>query len=157
VLTPMELVTAIKPLTLTFGILFILNVIGLGQYGRADFAALLGAIIAGCVVTPVLLPWIPGRAFSFKGLLMGLIWALAVNVWQGFPHTPDYGWMKAVAYILAVPALSAFCAMNFTGSSTYTSLSGVDKEMRIALPAMLLSTAAGVVLLVVNDLIRVFG
>jgi hypothetical protein len=157
VLTPMEVVAALKPLVIAFGVLFVLNAIGLGHYGRADFVALLGAILAGCVVTPVLLPWIPGRAFSFKGLLIGLIWAAAVNVWQGFPHTPDYGWLRIVAYFLLIPALSAFCAMNFTGSSTYTSLSGVDKEMRIALPAMLLSTAAGAVLLLVNDFIKVFG
>jgi hypothetical protein len=47
--------------------------------------------------------------------------------------------------------------MNFTGSSTYTSLSGVDREMKIALPAMLLSTAAGVVLLLVNDFNLLLG
>lgn len=157
VLTPMEFVASMKPLLLAFGVLFILNAVGLGHYGRADFAALIGAIVAGCVVTPVLLPFIPGRAFAFKGFLTGLIWALAVNLWQGFPGTPEYGWLKAIAYFLVVPALSAFLAMNFTGSSTYTSLSGVDKEMKVALPAMLVSTAIGAVLLLVNDFIKTFG
>ena len=157
VLTPMEFVASMKPLIFTFGVLFILNAIGLGHYGGADFAALLGAILAGCVVSPILLPYIPGRAFAFKGFLVGLIWALAVNLWQGFPGAPAYGWLKAIAYFLVVPALSAFCAMNFTGSSTYTSLSGVDKEMKIALPAMLISTAIGAVLLVVGDFLRVFN
>src|SRR5690606_38440961 len=61
VLTPMEVVSALKPMIMVLGILFTLNVIGLGRYGRVDFVALLGAIIAGCVVTPVLLPWVPGR------------------------------------------------------------------------------------------------
>ena len=157
VLTPMEFVASMKPLLLAFGVLFVLNAIGLGHYGRADFAALLGVIVAGCVITPVLLPFIPGRAFSFKGALTGLLWALAVNIWQSFPGTPEYGWLKAVAYFLVLPALSAFLAMNFTGSSTYTSLSGVDKEMKVALPAMLLSTAAGAVLLLVGDFSRTFG
>ncbi len=157
VLTPMEFVASMKPLLLAFGVLFVLNALGLGHYGGADFAALLGAIVAGCVITPVLLPFIPGRAFSFKGALTGLIWALVVNIWQGFPGAPEYGWLKAVAYFLVVPALSAFLAMNFTGSSTYTSLSGVDKEMKVALPAMLVSTAIGAVLLLVNDFSRTFG
>jgi len=156
-LTPVEFVTAMKTMLLVFGVLFALNAIGLGHYGRADFIALIGAIAVGCVVTPVLLPFIPGRAFSFKGFLTGVVWALAVNAWQGFPGTPEYGWLKAAAYFLALPALSSFLAMNFTGSSTYTSLSGVDKEMKIALPAMLLSTAAGVALLLVSDCIRAFG
>lgn len=157
VLTPMEVVSALKPMIMVLGILFTLNVIGLGRYGRVDFVALLGAIIAGCVVTPVLLPWVPGRAFSVKGVLIGLIWAIIVNVWQGFPQMPDYGWLKAIAYFLVIPAISSFYAMNFTGSSTYTSLSGVDKEMKIALPSMLLSTGIGVVLFLVNDFIKVFG
>jgi acetyl-CoA decarbonylase/synthase complex subunit gamma len=39
-----------------------------------------------------------------------------------------------MSWFLLIPALSAFLAMNFTGASTYTSLSGVRKEMRWALP-----------------------
>jgi hypothetical protein len=40
-----------------------------------------------------------------------------------------------------IPAISAYLAMNFTGASTYTSLSGVKKEMKWAVP---LQIAAGV-------------
>jgi acetyl-CoA decarbonylase/synthase complex subunit gamma len=47
-----------------------------------------------------------------------------------------------LAWVLLIPALSAYLAMNFTGASTYTSLSGVRKEMRWALP---LEIGAGVV------------
>jgi acetyl-CoA decarbonylase/synthase complex subunit gamma len=43
---------------------------------------------------------------------------------------------------LLIPAISAYLGMNFTGASTYTSLSGVKKEMRWALP---LQIAAGIV------------
>lgn len=157
VLTPMELITALKPMLIVFGVLFILNAIGLGHYGRIDLVALLGALVIGCVVTPVLLPWIPGRAFSLKGFLLGLLWAIAVIIQQGFPGTPAFGWMKAIAYLLVLPALSSFLTLNFTGSSTYTSLSGVDSEMKIALPSILIATAAGVILLLVNDCISVFG
>lgn len=157
VLTPVELVAAIKPMAVVFGVLFILNAIGLGHYGLVDFYALLGAVFTGAVLTPVLLPWIPGRAFSFKGFLLGFLWAAGVNLINGFPMMPEYGWLKAAAYVLILPSLSAFFAMNFTGSSTYTSLSGVDKEMKIALPIMIISTAFGIILTLVNDFIRVFG
>lgn len=156
VLSPLELVGALKPAAIVFGIMFILNAIGLGHYGTVDLYALLGAVAAGCVITPALLPWIPGKAFAFKGFLLGLLWAIGVNLMNGFPAMPDYGWLKAIAYFLVLPSLSAFCAMNFTGSSTYTSLSGVDKEMKIALPSMLISTAIGVILLLVNDFIKAF-
>ena len=157
VLTPVEAVGAIKPVLVALGVLFLLNAIGFGHYGLTDLWAVLGALVIGCVLTPVLLPWIPGRAFSFKGALLGLLWAVGVNVLNGFPLAPEYGWWKATAYLLILPALSAFWAMNFTGSSTYTSLSGVDKEMRIALPTMLLSSGVGVLLLLINDFVLMFG
>ena len=35
-----------------------------------------------------------------------------------------------VGCAMLLPALSGFLTMNFTGSSTYTSLSGVDREMK---------------------------
>ena len=153
----MEAVGAIKPVLVALGVLFLLNAISFGHYGLTDLWAVLGALVIGCVLTPVLLPWIPGRAFSFKGALLGLLWAVGVNVLNGFPLAPEYGWWKATAYLLILPALSAFWAMNFTGSSTYTSLSGVDKEMRIALPTMLLSSGVGVLLLLINDFVLMFG
>lgn len=153
VLTPMELVAAIKPIIYVLGILFILNAIGLGHYGRVELIALLGSVVAGSLVVPALLPWIPGRAFSFKGFLVGLLWAAGVIFAQGFPASPDFGWLKAVAFLLVLPALSAFMAMNFTGSSTFTSLSGVDREMKTALPLMLVATGIGTILLLINDII----
>jgi acetyl-CoA decarbonylase/synthase complex subunit gamma len=42
-----------------------------------------------------------------------------------------------MAWLFLIPALSAYLAMNFTGASTYTSLSGVKKEMRWALPCQI--------------------
>jgi hypothetical protein len=53
--------------------------------------------------------------------------------------------------LFVLPAVSAYLAMNFTGSSTYTSFSGVIKEMKIAVPLMVISTVIGVVLLLVNS------
>jgi acetyl-CoA decarbonylase/synthase complex subunit gamma len=39
--------------------------------------------------------------------------------------------------------ISSFLAMNFTGSSTFTSLSGVQKEMKTALPAQITAASLG--------------
>jgi hypothetical protein len=69
----------------------------------------------------------------------------------GWPGIPVYGWLKAIAYMLILPAVSAYVSMNFTGSSTFTSLSGVDREMKTALPAMIIAAFSGAVLLLVND------
>jgi acetyl-CoA decarbonylase/synthase complex subunit gamma len=41
------------------------------------------------------------------------------------------------------PAVAAFLAMNFTGASTYTSLSGVKKEMKVAVPLQIVAASVG--------------
>jgi hypothetical protein len=149
----MELASWLKPSMIIFGILFILNAIGFGHYGIVELYAYLGAVLVGSVLAPILLPWIPGRAFAWKGFLLGLIWALGVEFLNGWPGAPAYGWMKAAACLLILPVISAYSTMNFTGASTYTSPSGVNKEMKIALPPMVIAAALGVVLLIVNDIV----
>ncbi|HHV64847.1 MAG TPA: acetyl-CoA synthase subunit gamma [Peptococcaceae bacterium] len=153
VLTPIEFVGTIKPSLIIFGVLFLLNLMGLGPFGLVDFYGYMGAVIIGCVLTPVLLPFIPGRAFAWKGWLLGLVWAILVNWLNGWPSNPQYSLLQALGYVLVFPAVSAFLAMNFTGSSTYTSLSGVLKEMRIAVPAIIISIVIGCLLILVNSFI----
>ncbi len=104
----------------------------------------------------MLLPWVPGRAFSLKGAILGLVWAIAFLLLGGFP-APAFGWLKAAAYFLLLPALSSFLTMNFTGSSTYTSFSGVDREMKFAVPAQLAAAVVSILLLLVSDAILTFG
>jgi hypothetical protein len=51
--------------------------------------------------------------------------------------------METFVLILLSSALSAFLAMNFTGSSTYASLSGVRKEMKWAVPFHIIAGLIG--------------
>ena len=154
VLTPVELVGTFKVSLMIFGILFLLNLLGFGPFGVVDFYAYLGAVVVGCVLTPVLLPWIPGKSFAWKGWLVGFIWALLVNVLNGWTTEPLYSILQALGYLLILPSVSAYFSMNFTGSSTFTSFSGVLKEMRIAVPAILISILLGIVLILANSFIK---
>jgi acetyl-CoA decarbonylase/synthase complex subunit gamma len=61
--------------------------------------------------------------------------------------------METVSWFLVITAISSFLAMNFTGSSTYTSLSGVKKEMKISLPFQIGFVFIGLVLQIVGKLI----
>lgn len=151
-LTPVDFFQWARPLLILFGIMFILNAVGFGRFGVPELAAFLGAVAVGCVITPILLPWIPGRAFSFKGAVMGLLWAAAILILCGGPL--HLGYLKTLSFLLLLPAISAYTAMNFTGSSTFTSPTGVNKEMHIAIPAMLVSSALGVVLLLADCVIK---
>lgn len=152
VLTPVELVSALKPTLILFGILFILNSIGFSHFGFVDLYAFIGAILAGAVVTPVLLPWIPGRAFAFKGFITGFAWSLLVNIINGWTSAPNYGILISIAYLLILPSVSAYLAINFTGCSTYTSPSGVLREMKIALPLIGISVGLGIIALIFDSL-----
>lgn len=148
VLTPMEITGSIKATLIIFGVLFILNVFSTVKFGAIDFYGYIGALIMGCILTPALLPFIPGRAFALKGWLLGIIWAVALILLN---NIMELSILRAVSYIMILPVISSFYAMNFTGASTYTSLSGVLKEMKASIPLMVISMSMGIILILVNS------
>jgi hypothetical protein len=113
----------------------------------------LASLLGGAVIVPLALPWLPGRAFAAKGALVGgVIAACGVAAfWTTLPA------LALVALFLAVTAASSYVAMNFTGSTTFTSLSGVEKEMRAWLPWQVGGAGLAVVLLVVQGVLRAVG
>ncbi|MEW6515461.1 MAG: mercury methylation corrinoid protein HgcA [candidate division FCPU426 bacterium] len=115
-----------------------------GALTAAFFLAL--GLFAGSVLTPLLLPWVPGRAFSLKGAVAGLV--VFIGFGSIFRTVLVWTPLVAAAWLLLVLATASFTAMNFTGSSTYTSLSGVKKEMSLALPLQALAAVASLVLLI---------
>lgn len=138
VLVPVELSFLPRYLLWVLAASFLLSGIGTGVFsfqaawfrGALMIAALAGGVFTGAVAAPILLPWIPVRSFSLKGAVAGVaagsgIVALLreqVNSWE------------AAALLICTAAVSSYLAMNFTGSTPYTSPSGVEKEMRRAIP-----------------------
>ena len=156
VLIPIELVSALKFL-LPAGLIMLLIAGLFGpqgfwadalRYGLFSIVALLGAVFAGAVALPLLLPWLPGRAFAVKGAAAGAVAALVLAVTLRIIRVGllDSVRLETAAWMVLVPALASFLGMNFTGSSTYTSLSGVRKEMRWAVPFQVLTGVAGLAL-----------
>lgn len=98
----------------------------------AVLAYLLGAV-GGGVAVPLLLPWLPGRAFSVKGAVAGALLALAALA--AFPGMLGFrsAWEWA-AVVLGVSAFASYVGVNFTGATPYTSPSGVERELRRAIP-----------------------
>jgi hypothetical protein len=113
-----------------------------GVWGAAVF---LGAYILGAVTAPILLPWLPGRAFALKGLWVGMIAAGVIAIYY-FSNPGAIDGLKLLAWALIIPVVTSFTGMNFTGSSTYTSISGVRKEMRFAVPLQIAALLLGFVL-----------
>lgn len=150
VLVPIELVQALAyALPTALGLALVGGLLGVmagggftaGFLGRGLPLALviLAATLAGAVAGPLMLPWLPGRAFATKGLAAGLAGGLiALGLGR-----PDF--LAGLAWTMISLSISSFLLMNFTGASTYTSLSGVKREMRWAVPAQIGLGAVGLV------------
>ncbi len=103
--------------------------------------------LSGAVLTPLLLPAIPFRSFSLKGAIVGLLTSVILYArnYLGENVIESLGWF------FMLPVISSYLAMNFTGTSTYTSLSGVRKEMRIAVPVQIIAGLSGLTLYVLSQ------
>ena len=158
VLIPIELVAALKWALLPIPALALIGGLGgeepfaAGALGNGLFAgkAILSGLLAGAVAAPILLPWIPGRAFSTKGLVLGFFSAvvfLAVGG-RGFETWPARFESLAVSFFIL--AVACYLTMNFTGASTFTSLSGVRREMRWSVPLQVTLAVLGLFLWVLS-------
>lgn len=140
VLTPVEISLARKPIMWALPVIFVLS--GIGRHffsftaawerSLQAFAGCIAGVLGGCIIMPLLLPWIPGRAFSIKGSLMGL--AAGIVVVTAWASSAYISFGSGLALILLTTTASSFLAMNFTGTTPFTSPSGVEKEMRKAIP-----------------------
>jgi acetyl-CoA decarbonylase/synthase complex subunit gamma len=155
VLVPVELTGSVLPLAIILPLVLLLGGLlggegfwpGVVGHGLLGVVAVLGGLLAGAVLTPLLLPWLPGRAFTVKGLLPGLavaavLWLAGFALW-GKDLSAGADRLELAAWSLVLLAITAFLAMNFTGASTYTSLSGVKLEVRRALPLQIITVLVG--------------
>jgi hypothetical protein len=106
------------------------------------------AYLSGIVITPIFLPYIPARPFSLKGLYTGTLVFLILLMLK----LTGNNIFEIISWFLIITTISSFLAMNFTGSSTYTSLSGVKKEMKISLPMQIVFAGTGIILQVIGKL-----
>ncbi len=145
VLIPVEIVMWSKYAIFVAACFFLLA--GLNQKGYSISLAmndglvsamlLLVSFLTAAIFGPILLPWLPGRAFSVKGIWIGL--AATLGLWFY-----NFERFDTIAWLLIIPAVTSFMVMNFTGASTYTSLSGVRREMKVAVPLQLLCAVSGI-------------
>lgn len=146
VLTPLELSLLLKPLFWILAAVFVIS--GIGQdifsFNSASTrwlqaASAFGiAIISGALFTPVFLPWIPGFSFAIKGAITGILFSTLLP--SGLNP------FELSALILVVVSVSSYLAMNFTGSTPFTSPSGVEKEMRKAIPVQAIFAFSALIL-----------
>ena len=146
---PVELVLGWKLILASLVVSALLSLIGpelalqpvLQRTGLAMTATLMG-ILCGTVLFPLLLPHMP-KVFTAGGAGLGLAGALITPL-----VTPAAAWPALVGAGLWTVSLSSWLALGFTGSTPFTSPSGVEREMRRFIPWMAGSTLAGAALFV---------
>lgn len=121
---------------------------GVGRHGYRlvmdQWLGIAGAVwinyLAGIILTPALLPWLPGRSFALKGAEVGMVTGAALWLFG------RYGLAEGIAVVLLSVAACSFLGLMFTGSTPYTSASGVRREIRWAVPLQIAAAVAGLVL-----------
>ena len=152
VLTPVEFVHTALPMVIVAALLWFLA-------GPVAALAAVSAVLAGTVFFPALLPYIPTQDFSAKGLILGLIIAIPFALLFG-TNTALPGWANmagAATALLVMPAVVAYFALNFTGCTTFTSRTGVKKEIFRYVPAMALMAGTGVIIGIALGISRLIG
>jgi hypothetical protein len=154
---PVELMQSIKflPAAILLAFLFALPTSsGFAARAGVNLALLAGAFPVGTILFPALLPFIPFRAFSAKGAVLGLVWGEAIPVIAA--ASGSAGPLTAIPAALVAAALISHLAMNFTGSTTFTCQKGTELEVRRAVVPQIsigiLGTLGGIALAVARFL-----
>lgn len=144
VLIPVEVTGVALPLavaTVLFGLLG----------GLFSAAAVAVAVLSGVVLFPILLPWLPTKDFSSKGFILGVFAALPFAIITFVGHEGSSLWLRlayALTSELLMPPVTAYIALNFTGSTPFTSRSGVKREIFRYVPIMAGSLVLGAILFI---------
>lgn len=158
-LIPVEVIYAYKFVPVIFVILLIINLINPGEINivEASLQSLFNlipfliSILLGTVGIAALLPYIPFKSFALKGLLLGLVSVAMVVKYNSFFNFPD-SVLIIIANSLFLISITSYLGLNFTGSTTYTSLSGVQKETLLAIPIIIAALVIGLCLIITNKI-----
>lgn len=157
ILTAVELANSLKYLIIAIMLFVLLSGIHSDGYsfdlmwkeGQKAGLYLLVAYISGAFLSPLLLPYLPFRHFGGKGLVAGFL-AFGLILLTGNTGMQIHAML---GWFLISGAVSSYLCMNFTGASTYTSLSGVRKEMRIFIPVQLALSLGGLALFLISKFV----
>ena len=152
VLTPMEVLPMMKKYPVYA--LAVLALFGLEPSGIIFRDALWGglpfllpglaAVLSGAFLTPVLLPYVPFRSFAVKGWITGAAALYLCMRFVPWLSPARSSFHLAAACWVFFPMASSYIALQFTGSTTFTGMTGVKKELRTAIPVYLASAVIAV-------------
>lgn len=150
ILTPVEWTSIWLPALVAIGLGYLIG-------DLPYMFAVLAVIVGGTTLFPVLLPWLPSHDFSTKGAFLGLVMAIPFALSVLLQHA-DWNWYRqagqVVGYFFAMSSSIAYLSLNFTGSTTFTSRTGVRKEIFTYIRPMAVSFVFGLALLLVFAFVK---
>jgi hypothetical protein len=143
-LIPIEIVMAWRWILLALLLFVLLGGIGPWGYdihaawsrGWDAFLTGLAGFLGGTALAPLLMSRLPGRMFWLHGALLGAIAAACTAFMVASGPGP----------VLIGTAAGSFMMMNFTGSTPFTSPTGVEHEMKRGIPFQLGAALLGLAL-----------
>jgi hypothetical protein len=152
VLIPVEVVNTFLPILAA-----VLAGMLLGGWCLALAAVL--SILAGTMLFPILLPWLPFREFSLKGFVLGglVILPFVVQKFMAASGLSLLEILSMIALLLVFPAVTAYVSLNFTGATPFTSKTGVRLEMNRFIPVMAWLFGSGILLTIILRVMNLLG
>jgi hypothetical protein len=150
ILIPIEVLHVLVPTLVAAAILFALA-------GPLASLGAVAAILAGVVLFPILLPWLPTPNFSTKGFILGALVALPFAMAVLLGNARSLSWVLAgyaSVYVLSMAPVTAYVALNFTGSTPFTSRTGVRREIFTYVPPMAWMLGGAIVLGIILSIIH---
>lgn len=143
-LVPVEIVQSLKYLLPAMVLLFLAG-------GTWSMMIAVAAVLGGTALFPLLLPYLPTRDFASKGMLLGIVLSLPFSYFHLLVTRSEWtGAAFTVALALMMAPVVGYLGLNFTGCTTYTSRTGVRKEIFRWMPVMVAMLVIGAVLMAVT-------
>lgn len=150
---PVEIKNVFAPLAIVTVVLFLLGI-------RGTALMILAIAVAGVVAFPILLPFLPTRDFTSKGFLLGVVASIPFMAGAYSANANEALWVTLALTILPALLMApwvAFLALNFTGSTTFTSRTGVRREIFRYIPIIAVTFILGLGLEIGFRLARWYG
>ena len=133
-------------------LLMILAAVFVPFYGPLVLAMTLGGIF----LFPALLPYLPGKDLSLKGIVLGVLLVTPFALYQLLSWNGTFVFAAVIAEYLLIAAWIGYLGLNFTGSTTFTSRTGVRREIfTYILPMAVMAILGGIA--VVSSLVLYAG
>lgn len=154
VLTPIEFVQTMKYWLISIVAIYLAGLLlvsgGLSLYAsiKTSMIVLIENLI-GTVIFPAVLPVLPFKSFALKNILLSIP-ILALLAMTGVLDLGSYGTVFLLLMTIDMILYIAFIGFRFTGSTTFTSFSGVKYEGKMLINCLKLLGALNIIIIAIN-------